>query len=138
MKIVRYYTPVGTFGELLLPEFRCLTVERPWLDNRPWVSCIPEGTYPLYPTRYHRGGYDTLLIGEVPGRSQIKIHRGNLPDDVYGCVAVGKTFGCVGGQWAVLSSKDAFAEFWEVWEDLEEPPKTVEITSSPSPSTTST
>lgn len=34
------YSPYGTFGKLLLPEFECYTVERPWLDNKPGRSLI--------------------------------------------------------------------------------------------------
>ena len=39
------YTPFGTFGRLYMPEFQCFTIERPWLNNVPKESCIPEGEY---------------------------------------------------------------------------------------------
>jgi hypothetical protein len=41
------YTPIGSFGRLMFPEFQCYTVERPWLDNKIRESCIPEGEYAL-------------------------------------------------------------------------------------------
>ena len=103
----------AVFGRLLAPSFSCFTVERPWLDNRPFVSCIPEGLYPLRPRRYNRGGYETFEIADVPGRTHILIHRGNLPRHVQGCVAVGRALGCIGGEWAVTQSAAAFAAWWE-------------------------
>jgi len=39
----------GTEGILTVPElgFACFTLELPWRGNRPNVSCIPPGTYPM-------------------------------------------------------------------------------------------
>ena len=103
--------PTATFGRLLAPGFSCFTVERPWADNRRWISCIPVGTYPLRPARFVRGGYNTLEVTGVPGRSAILIHKGNLPTDVQGCVALGTGLGVVDRQWAVTGSAAAWAEF---------------------------
>lgn len=110
------YTEMGTFGKLTMPEFECYTVERPWFDNVPRVSCIPVGLYPLRVTRYNRGGYQTLLVANVPGRSLIKIHKGNTMRDVMGCIAPGFKLGMSGDPpiWAVLNSGDAFQEWWEL------------------------
>ena len=51
------YSPMGTFGVLTVDDFECYTVERPWLDNKPRESCIPEGVYRLELGMYNRGGY---------------------------------------------------------------------------------
>jgi hypothetical protein len=42
------YLPDGTFGELVFPDGTSMfTVERPWKDNTPKESCIPDGIYQL-------------------------------------------------------------------------------------------
>lgn len=107
------YTPYGVFGRLMFPEFQCFTVERPWLDNRPRESCIPEGEYDMVLGRYNRGGYAAYEIVGVPNRSLIKIHIGNTMDDLLGCVAPGKALGWVENKWAVTSSRVAHTEFME-------------------------
>lgn len=113
------YCEQGTFGRLYLPELSVLTVERPWLQNQPFLSCIPEGDYQLRPSRFYRGGYDTWEVLEVPNRTRILVHRGNRAHDVQGCIAVGMTLGCVGGAWAVLDSRTAFAAFMRAMGDGE-------------------
>ena len=115
------YTPMGTFGRILFPEFQCFTVERPWLDNQARESCIPEGVYRLQLGTFNRGGYPAYEVMDVPNRSLIKIHKGNTIDDVIGCIAPGKSLGYVHGKWAVLRSKDAFEEFMRAMEEKADP-----------------
>ena len=93
--------------------FECHTVERPWANNAPNISCIPEGTYTLKSRRFYRGGYDTWEVTNVPGRSLILIHKGNTAEHVEGCIALGTRRGVVGGRWAVTHSKQAFEKFLE-------------------------
>ncbi|NMP33396.1 hypothetical protein HII17_17755 [Thalassotalea sp. M1531] len=107
------YTPNGVFGKIKMPEFECFTVERPWLDNKPRESCIPEGEYAMKLGRYNRGGYPAYEILNVPNRTLIKVHVGNTIDDVVGCVALGKALGYLERKWAVTSSKKAFKEFMQ-------------------------
>jgi hypothetical protein len=112
IKLERFaYTPMGTFGRLMFPEFQCFTVERPWLDNKVRESCIPEGEYPIVLGRYNKGGYDAYEVMEVPGRTLIKIHIGNTIDDVIGCIAPGRALGTVYGKWGVTGSRPAFQKF---------------------------
>lgn len=113
------YTPLGTFGRIIMDEFECFTVERPWLDNKPRQSCIPEGTYDLLLGRYNRGGYPAYEVMNVPNRSLIKIHIGNTIDDIVGCIAPGKALGFLERKWAVTSSKKAFQEFMTVMDGAE-------------------
>jgi hypothetical protein len=98
LTIERGYTELGTFGTLTVrpdygPEWECETVERPWINNEPNISCIPEGRYRIRRTRYNKGnagaGYPAFEILDVTGRSLIKIHVANWPHDVEGCVGVG-------------------------------------------------
>ena len=107
------YAPVGTFGLLTLPEFRCFTVERPWLGNEVRVSCIPEGEYEMRLGRFNRGGYPAYELLDVPGRTLIKIHRGNTMNDLLGCIAPGRELGFVDNLWAVTNSTKAYGDFME-------------------------
>lgn len=122
------YTPLGTFGRLILPEFFAWTVERPWLGNAPRESCIPEGEYDLVETIFHRGGYKTWEILGVPNRTLIKIHKANTMHDLLGCIAPGKRLGVIDPPgdpemtWAVISSGEAFAELM-VAMGREKPPR---------------
>lgn len=108
----------GTRGILFADSFHCQTIELPWRDNKPNISCIPAGEYkvnirvsPKYGQVYH--------ITEVPGRSYILIHAGNYAGDrekgfktnVAGCVLLGQRRGLLGGQWAVLNSRVAVRRF---------------------------
>ena len=122
------YTPVGTFGRFTLPEFQCYSVERPWRNNAPRESCIPEGQYKLIKGRFHRGNYDCYELQSVPGRSLIKIHRGNTMEDVVGCIALGSHLGFIHGLWAVTSSVKTYNDFMRTAEAHE--PKLIHVTST--------
>lgn len=113
------YSPHGVFGRIIIPEFECFTVERPWLDNKPRESCIPEGSYGIQLGRYNRGGYPAYEVLDVPERTLIKIHVGNTIDDVIGCIAPGKSLGYLERKWAVTSSRKAFKEFMGAMEGAE-------------------
>lgn len=109
------FTPMGVFGKLTVGDFTCVTVERPWLNNTPMVSCFPDGDYPLTfrhsntVTRItksrHVATYE-ILAGQ--GRTYLLFHPANTMDDLQGCVGVGDRFGFVSGKWAVLNSQDTF------------------------------
>lgn len=107
--------PMGTFGRLTIGGWSGYTVERPWLDNQPRVSCIPQGCYRL---RQRPSGVVTRSTGgqythgwevcDVPGRTYILVHPANTIDDVEGCIGPGSDLGVVAGKWAVLNSRQAF------------------------------
>lgn len=69
---------------------RFYTLERPWLDNKRSVSCIPKGEYEVEPndTLAHPNTYRVL---NVPNRDGILIHIGNLVSHSEGCILVGKS-----------------------------------------------
>ena len=96
------------------------TVERPWRNNEPFVSCIPEGIYPLVLGVFHRNtpeledDYPSWEIHDVPGRTLVKMHRANRPTDVQGCVGVGKTHTDLG----VAKSKVGYAEWMDAMEEI--------------------
>ena len=103
----------GTFGVLLqgLVPF-VLTIERPWLDNRSNISCIPEGNYSCKRVNSPKFG-DTFEVTDVSGRTHILFHKGNISDDSHGCIIIGEQFESLKGRAAVLSSKKGFEEFKE-------------------------
>jgi hypothetical protein len=70
----------------------CVTIERPWKDNEPFISCIPPGIYPVRP--YSSAKYpDTYEICDVPGRDKILFHVANFVSDLQGCVGPGTSIG---------------------------------------------
>lgn len=84
------------------------TIERPWLDNEPFVSCIPGGTYLV--KKYSSESFpDVWEITKVPGRSKILIHIANYWHDVRGCVGPGLSR----GEDEVWHSGDAMDELRE-------------------------
>lgn len=119
IKLIRTSTgDQGTYGALIAPGFFCHTLELPWRDNRPNVSCIPRGSYALEYVRTRRtfGGRRWLYwVKDVPGRSGILMHAGTFAGDteqglksnVLGCIIQGMERGRLAGQRAVLRSREA-------------------------------
>ena len=101
----------GTFGVLLDNETPfALTLERRWLMNRVGESCIPVGIYTCERVTSPKFG-NTFEVKNVPGRSAILFHKGNLMADTHGCIIVGEQFGVLNGVPAVLASGPGFLEF---------------------------
>jgi len=50
-------------------------------------------------------------LNDVSGRSNIQIHAANKQQDVIGCIGLGTVLGAIDGEWAVLNSRTAMAEF---------------------------
>lgn len=97
-----------TFGTMgTESDFLCFTIERPWLDNKPQVSCIPAGTYDVEKYISPKHG-DVWQIMNVPNRSNIELHPANFSSQLLGCIAPGTAMGNIGGIPAVLNSKAAF------------------------------
>lgn len=112
----------GTFSRLRTGAgFECQIGELPWRNNERGFSCIPEGSWefaldesPKFSPRYGK-----VYRGEVAGRDGIIIHPGNWVGDATkkfkadseGCLLPGRAVGPIGGQEAMLSSRDAFAAF---------------------------
>ncbi len=113
----------GTFGVLRLGSFSCFTLEPPWRDNQRGYSCIPQGTYHVRPRRSPRYKRHFHVL-DVPGRSMILIHCGNLAGDKErgfkthssGCILVGEREGKLQAevgkplQEAVLASRFAMTD----------------------------
>ncbi len=86
--IERTYLPGGTNGTLSYRgEEICQTIELPWYDNQPQISCIPEGKYPVVVRETEDRGLH-LWINPVPGRKLILIHSANnATKELKGCIA---------------------------------------------------
>ena len=107
------YLESGTVGRVLAGDWECYSIERPWLNNRPNVSCIPEGDYTCQPFSGNRFK-DVVQIMDVPGRTFILFHTANWPHEVEGCIGVGNYFVSDARNPAVYNSKDTLAEFFDV------------------------
>lgn len=104
----------GTFGMAIwqgLPF--AVTLELPWRNNTRNVSCIPGGRYVCRRVKSPKFGA-TFEITNVPGRTAILFHKGNLPRDVRGCVILAESFDPVDGQPGVTRSAEAFNEFMDL------------------------
>ena len=103
---------IPTFGVLLREDGIpfALALERPWLDNQRSVSCIPAGTYRAIRHVSPRFG-ETFWIQDVPGRSEILFHKGNIDDDSHGCILVGEQFDPVKGEDGIVASAQGFEQF---------------------------
>lgn len=65
-----------------------ITLERPWLDNIPNISCIPAGIYKF--RRDKHGRHKWFRLEHVEGRTDIEIHEGKSPADSLGCILMSK------------------------------------------------
>ena len=105
----------GTFGNLVFENIPfALSLEREWLDNKPSVgdvagSCIPAGEYTCEKVNSPRFG-KTYEVLNVPNRTHILFHKGNLDDDSRGCILVGESFGDINSFSGILSSKAGYNE----------------------------
>jgi hypothetical protein len=107
------YIDDGTFGVLFDEDTPfCLTLEREWRDNKRGESCIPAGQYICRKVKSPKFG-DTFEICDVPDRSHILFHKGNLEDDSHGCILVGEMYEKFKDKNAILASGRAWSEFRE-------------------------
>lgn len=108
----------GTFGELSIDGLYFKTGELPDKGNASGLSCIPPGEYDVAWQESPKFG-EVYTLQDVPGRSHILIHSGNLcgdvqrgyKSDVEGCILLGHSVGLLNGQEAVISSKSALDDF---------------------------
>jgi hypothetical protein len=117
----------ATTGRMLVGAQSFFTIELPWDDNKPDVSCVPAGLYELIPYDSPTHGptwrldnpalnvYGTAFV-PAGGRSEIELHSGNWARQLLGCIALGleaapmldPQTGAV--EPAVENSRDAVAE----------------------------
>lgn len=108
--LTRYsYSPTETQGILYIGDELFYTIEKPWRNNVPYKSCIPEGVYEVEPFKRPNGQSVYRLWGpdydvyreesDIParktGRFLILIHQANFEREVVGCIAPGLSCGCL-------------------------------------------
>jgi hypothetical protein len=76
------------------------------------VSCIPEGEYECHWIRSPKYGW-VYTVMEVPDRSHVLIHPGNIPRHTRGCLLPGSAVGEIEGFPAVLSSRATTRRFFK-------------------------
>ena len=85
----KIFFPQGIIGGLYIDsDLICYTLERPWANNIPFISCIPTGEYQC-------AGFtgkkfkEVWEIQNVPNRTYILIHKANKVAELQGCIAIG-------------------------------------------------
>ena len=114
----------GTEGVLITDGFMCKTLELPWRENKRSISCIPQGEYNVRIRQSPKYG-SVYWVTKVPDRTWILIHAGNYAGDtnkgfrthVNGCILLGKKFGWLSKQKAVLTSRITVKKFRRVMQD---------------------
>jgi hypothetical protein len=88
LHLQRIYGEQGTNGTISYQgEKICHTIELPWRNNTPRLSCIPLGRYKLVKQKYDRHG-EQIGIPNVLGREAILIHTANdAQRQLLGCIA---------------------------------------------------
>lgn len=95
MKVIlsREYNNIQTIGRLVvfdgaMIKLQLCTLELPDLGNQKNISCIPEGEYEVHRIYSPKFG-KCFHVQDVPGRSEILIHKGNYNKDTHGCILIG-------------------------------------------------
>lgn len=102
----------GTFGYLFGDNFMCTTLERTWENNQREISRIPEGEYTCSRIISPKFG-ETFEVTQVPNRTNILFHRGNLFENSRGCILVGTGYGKINNQWGITDSGAGFSNFYK-------------------------
>jgi len=105
----------GTFGMLVVNSLPfCMTLEPPDRENQIGQSSIPSGQYTC--RSYTSEKYpETFEVTNVPGRTAILFHAGNVAEHTKGCILLGEKLGKLRAegeeQLAILNSGATFKKF---------------------------
>lgn len=110
------------------------TMEKPWKNNEPMISCIPAGVYELNPCVSPKFGKTYCLENTDLGvshhsntkRTHILIHKANMASELHGCIAPVSSFGVLNGEteWCGMSSAVAYNKLMGI---LNGEPHSIEI-----------
>ena len=84
LKLLRSHLKDRTVG--VIPHL-AVTLERPWVNNKTFVSCFPPGLYKVL--RDTTGRWQFYRVQDVEGRTAIELHPGVVPTNSEGCLLVG-------------------------------------------------
>ena len=111
VRLSRAYTEEGTFGILMIDDVPiCVTLEKPWVNNIPTISCIPESEYRCELRQSPKFGR-TYEVKSVPGRKYILFHKGNTVGDTSGCIILGLYFVHQNKEATLRNSQNAYDRF---------------------------
>lgn len=112
----------STVGVILYTDYpRWVTLEPPWKNNEPKVSCVPEGRYVAKRRFDSSKATVTWELQDVPGRSHILCgHVGNRVEDTEGCILFGDKFGRQYDRNYIYNSKAAYVDFVKTMYDVPE------------------
>lgn len=106
-------TRQGTIGILKIDkEVFCYTLEPPDNLNERNRSSIPTQQYICEPYTSSKFG-KTWMIMDVPFRTYVLFHKGNVLEHTSGCLLLGSEVGKLRGNRAVLNSGKTFAHFMD-------------------------
>jgi len=106
----------GTFGVLRINKaVFCVTLEPSDRENVKNISSIPAQQYECFRHRSPKYG-ETFKIMNIPGRTNVLFHPGNVAKHTEGCILLGQHFGKLKGNRAILNSGDTFKNFLRVME----------------------
>jgi hypothetical protein len=110
----------GTFGALRIDkQVFCATLEPADLENRQMVSSIPAQQYMIERHLSPRHG-TTFKIQDVPDRSDVLFHPGNLFSNTAGCVLLGRDWGRLHEARGVTASGITFERFMAIMAGIDE------------------
>jgi len=123
--IKRDYFPTHTYAVWYRDDLPLglYSIEKPWLDNAPEVSCIPHGEYRC--TLYSSPSKGLVyLLHDVFGREMIEIHKANFQSELLGCLGIGLSFGILKNkdgknEAAVLNSSAALGKLMTITDNKE-------------------
>lgn len=104
----------GTFGTLVVGgEAFCVTLEPSDEENQSNISSIPAQQY--FCSRHVSPKFgETFIVEDVPERSVILFHKGNVVSHTEGCIILGQYYDKLHGDRAVLNSGTTFHKFMNV------------------------
>lgn len=125
----------GTFGAICDEAGYPLMVslERPWLNNILFKSCIPAGLYKCVRVKTGMDSVARALKGSglpedetfevqdvAGGRYLIRFHPANWMHQLLGCIATGTSYGYMEGKPSIKSSRKAFLKLMIMLKDYDE------------------
>ena len=110
----------GTFGVLIICDAAfCVTLELPDRLNATNVSNIPDSQYVCKKIVSPTHG-ETFEVMNIPNRSRVLFHKGNIIANSRGCIILAQYFGKLYGDRAVMNSGKTFAEFLDKFKNIDE------------------
>lgn len=101
----------GTFGVLRVnKEVFCVTLEPADYENASNISSIPSQQYTCSRINSPKYG-NTFEVLNVPSRSHVLFHAGNIVDNTKGCILLAQYYDKLKGDRAILNSGRTFDIF---------------------------